>query len=165
MKINKKTKLIGAALVIAAIAFAGTASTAALTVPVGIGATLGFDTSTVTGGTVIDMHYNLSSAGSPDTITSVTVVVVDPARTNGNLVPQLGIRLGDGVSTTAETDCGTGVQSGGSAGVHETVPGLGDQVNAAATSVVTFTCTGLDTASDAVNALTLTSNNLTIQNV
>jgi len=165
MKINKKSKLIGAALVIAAVVFAGTASTAALTRPTGVGATLGFNAIDVSGGTVVSIRYNLVAAvvvDDPDTINTVTVVVVDPAITNGNLVPSLEIRIDTSpTSSTLQTNCGTGVQSGASAGV----PGAGIGTVAGAGSVVTFTCGTLDDAADAVNALTLTKASLTIQNV
>jgi len=164
MKINKKSKLIGAALVIAAVVFAGTASTAALTRPTGVGETLGFSAFDVTGGTVVSIRYNLTpqTGQLPDLINTVTVVVVDPALVNGNLVPSLEIRIDTSpTSTTAQTNCGTGVQSGASAGV----PGAGVGTVAGAGSVVTFTCGSLDDASDVVNAVTLAKAALTIQNV
>lgn len=161
MKINKKSKLIGAALVIAAVVFVGTASTAALVRQAGVGATLGYDAITVAGGTVVSMHYNLSNATNPDTIATVTVVVVDPAITNGNLVPTLEIRIDKTpTAATAQTSCGAGVQSGDTAGVA----GAGVGTVAGPNSVVTFTCGTLDDATGAVNALTLTNAYMTIQN-
>jgi len=153
-KINKKNKLIGAALIIAAIAFAGTASTAVLTVPAGVGSTLGYDTTTVTGGTVVSMHYNLVSTATPDTISTVTVRVADPT---GGSTPLLGIRLDTSVtSNTVQTDCGTPTQVG--------APGT-DWIFICGKTTAPESGTALDTAANAVNALTLATNYLTIQNV
>ena len=73
MRINKK--LVGAALVVAAIVFGGAASTASNTVAAGAGR-LGFSDTTVSGGTINSIRYSLYSA-HPPLLTAVTINVDD----------------------------------------------------------------------------------------
>lgn len=73
MRINKK--LVGAALVVAAIAFTGAASTASNTVAAGAGR-LGYSDTVVTGGTINSITYSLDSA-HPPLLTAVHINVTD----------------------------------------------------------------------------------------
>ena len=71
---NKK-KLVGAALIVAAIAFTGAASTASNTVAAGAGR-LGYSDTVVTGGTINSITYSLDSA-HPPLLTAVHINVND----------------------------------------------------------------------------------------
>jgi hypothetical protein len=167
-KINKKNKLIGAALVIAAIAFAGTASTADLTIGTGVG-TLGYKAQTVAGGTVVAIRYTLSAA-NPALITHVLVDIKDPNLNIGDglVVPVAQITLGVfGPLYGTPLLCAAGSHSGGAAATA--VNGIITVAAAADSSYIsdctTVASTTTQAVADDINAQTLTSINITVQNV
>jgi hypothetical protein len=163
-KINKKNKLIGAALVIAAIAFAGTASTAALTVGTNVG-TLGYKAQTVLGGTVVAVRYTLGNGATPATIDHVLVEIKDPNLDVGALpvTPLATIILTDGVTPGTFLVCAPGVHT---AGTPAAVTGTFVSTAASADSTFISDCTtvGATTNTGVINALTLTGIEITVQN-
>lgn len=73
MRFNKK--VVGAALIVATIAFTGAASTASNTVAAGAGR-LGYSNTVVTGGTINSINYDLDTA-EPPLLTAVHIEVED----------------------------------------------------------------------------------------
>lgn len=102
MRFNKK--LVGAALVVATIAFSGAASTASNTVAAGTGR-LGYSNTTVTGGEVVSITYNVDTANVPPLMTEVIIDVVD-------LVPEAAVRVRLDASTNWDS-CTSGAAGAG----------------------------------------------------
>ena len=164
MQINKK--LVGAALVVTAIIFAGTASTAALTVGANVG-TLGFKSQTVLGGTVVSVKYGLGNTADPATIDTVTVEILDPNLDVGALpvVPVATIILTDGTTPGTFLVCTPGVHSG--TGTQAVLDGDGFIATPATDdSTWNSVCTTVSatTNAGAIDALTLTGISITVQN-
>lgn len=164
MKTNKK--LIGIALVVTAIIFAGTASTAALTIGSNVG-TLGYKAQTVLGGTVVSIKYGLGNGADPSTIDTVTVEIKDPNLDVGALgvVPVATIILTDGTTPGAFLICTPGVQSAtGTAAVLDASGIITTAASADATFNSVCTTVSATTNAGVINALTLTGINVTVQN-
>lgn len=102
MRFNKK--LVGAALVVATIAFSGAASTASNTVAAGTGR-LGYSNTTVTGGEIVSISYNVDTGTVPPEMTQVIIDVVD-------LVPDATVRVRLDAATNWDT-CTAGAAGAG----------------------------------------------------
>ena len=164
-KINKKNKLIGAALVIAAIAFAGTASTAALTVAPNVG-TLGYKNQTVLGGTVVAVRYTLGNGATPATIDHVLVEIKDPNLDVGALpvTPLATIILTDGATPGTFLVCAPGTHTAGTAAIPDVNGFIATPATANSTFISDCTTVGATTNTGVINALTLTGIEITVQN-
>jgi hypothetical protein len=94
-------KLVGAALIVAAIAFTGAASTASNTVAAGAGR-LGFSDTVVSGGTINSINYDLDSA-HPPLLTAVHIEVEDMTP---DAVVKVQLNAGGNIDTCAKGAAG-----------------------------------------------------------
>ena len=103
---RKNKKLVGAALVVAAIAFTGAASTASNTVAAGAGR-LGFSDTTVTGGTINVISYSVDTA-HPPLLTDVHIEVED---LTPDAVVSVQLNAGGNIDTCTQGAVGVSVTS------------------------------------------------------